>query len=418
MDMDNCRDENVGTAPAGQHKDAPAPPLTLRAYLASNWSTCLCVGYVIVLLALQAQQTPMIDHLHPFYRHFDLHNYLAMAENPLSFFTIQRTHHAQRVFPSLLVSAIHYTFGFSIQDIFYWVTRFALAGALVLFYRVFRAHKVPAPLCLAVILFFLAHGQFKYLLHNAYQLPDCLIYPFSMGLIILTCRGSRHFLLVLSIFSLMTRQNLFFLAICCHLYLYMKTRDKTMIYYTVIVLTLFVCLCLFAGDGSTKNPELNLINPLLTGFDQWVLLLKLFIKSFYFTSPFLIILLLNFKVVYAYFLRYWWVAPFVLVAVVLPLLVNWDWEESNSKRLSFPGFWYFFLLCGFILSKTAKAKWTCWVYFALALLSWHKTEMPSDPAWLSIAWMNVWIGGVCLAEKLAGLRKQPSSSTPIVDRGH
>ena len=315
---------------------------------------------------------------------FDLHSYIKLAENPLSFLDSSIPGvHAQRIFGTALVWMINFLFGVSIETGFRIISGTSYLMFILLFYSILRSWEVNSIVAYSTTaLTAIASWPMTYSLANIYQVCDALSYPLTLLIIFLAIRGKDDALFPVSIIAVLTRQNMLILVLLAHLFLYLKNVKKIRnIIYISVLLILFMVTLLFAGD----RQGFALLNGITTGsFFKFkhMLIAASDLRVWTLFSPFLLVYF-NTRAI-DYIKEYWWVYIYSLYTILQGFglyesMGYWD----NISRWMMQGIMPLFLFAGLLLNEIFNDKKILTIYgllpFAYGInhLSFLKYTYPS-----------------------------------------
>lgn len=281
---------------------------------------------------------------------FDCNAYIQMASN-FRYDPQILGHHAMRVLPSFIAGGLH-EFGLSLALSFQ-----LLSGSLyilfgVLTFWVLRRCKIQPWIAFSFTLLCLAtHHAMRIPLQNVYQACDMMTYPLSLLIIYCSFHRQVHALLLLTLISIVTKQNVFILGFLSLFYCLIQGRKVTSALYIIVVLSLYTMWQNYYHAGALLASHFDRLKDFLSVSHLiWVVndsaLWELFLPIF----PLLII---YFKELVVFMLRYWHISLYLAIAIGQPLMA-YHLTGNNFPRLALQGVWIIYLSLGII---SLKKQW-------------------------------------------------------------
>ncbi len=281
---------------------------------------------------------------------FDCESYLAMLQN-IQFDPAIAGHHAMRVLPVLLVRAVH-AFGISPTTSFQIVSglSYCLLGLLV--YWVLRREKQSTWVAFSFALICLApHHAMRIPLQLVYQTCDMMTYLFTLGIVYASIKKRVEWVFILSLFGIVTRQNLFILGELSLLYCFFSNKQiKTIACAVFLMIAYFLLQTYYHATGVF----VALLSPPAGYFTvshlYQVLIESKIIDLFVPLIPFLFF---SYQSLFHFFKKYWHLALYVMIVVGQPLLA-FHMTGNNTQRLALQGVWVIYLACAFTARYSNK----------------------------------------------------------------
>ncbi|MGD9591133.1 MAG: hypothetical protein AB7V32_01265 [Candidatus Berkiella sp.] len=333
-------------------------------YIKNNQNaTCYFLIFALALLrALTSRILPCLPD-------FDCNAYIQMA-NTIAYDPTILPHHAMRVLPSIMAHGLH-MMGLSLESAF----RVLSDGTYVLFggltFWVLRQFKVNTLIAFSITLLCLApHHAMRIPLQNVYQLCDIMTYPIALMLIYFSINLNSRWVFLLAIIGLLTKQTVFGLGGLSLLYCFSQTRKIEDVFYMVILGVSYLALSqhYHAFDIVTHhllpNSEFFSVSHL-----WWVLQDSKLIELFIPILPFVVI---YFKQIVQFLIRYWHVAGYMAVIIGQPF-VAYHLTGNNFARLALQGGWILYFIIGLSISKRLQDNQKFQILFALYTLAIYFT---------------------------------------------
>jgi hypothetical protein len=298
-----------------------------------------------------------------FYARVDYQNYIKMALEPNAFFTITSPHHAQRVFPSLLVWVTTKLFNVEITPVFHALAGGSFLLTLLLVYWTLRCLKVSPGVAFGTTIFLNAHWPFRYNIGIIYQLTDAMLYPLALIMSILIVRKKENWFFLIGVISIFTRQNLLILACAGCSYLFFIERKKKYLFFLGVFISCFLWLTIYAGGGAFGAVAMfTFLNISLKEFFTacWET------RVVFFLSPFVLVLMSR-QTIY-FVLNYWWITVYAVITILQPLTHYPLTGPDNAQRLFYQGLWPLVIVAGLILGNHLKHKRVITFYMILPFL--------------------------------------------------
>lgn len=328
--------------------------------------------FFIALLAI-ALVRALKARIHPCLPDFDCNAYISMV-NSLEYNPKLLGHHAMRILPSFLASVLH-QLGWSIAHAF----RILSDGAYLLFagllFWVLRQWRLSSELAFAVALLCLAsHYAIKIPLKLVYQTCDMLTYPLSLMMIYFSLKKEALKLFLLALLGVITKQTLFLLGMLSLVYCFVQIKTKRSLLYVFLL-----CLSYFGLQSYYHANEIvaSHVRPPEDFFSVshiiWIIndskVIELFI-------PLLPFLLLYFKTICTFLLRYWHIGSSIVVLLGQPILA-YHLTGNNFLRLALQGVWLLYPILALVLREQPLSKGYSYllIFYALAMnVVWSSYE--------------------------------------------
>lgn len=286
-----------------------------------------------------------------------------MAENPEAFFTVT-THHAQRIFPSVLVWVLISLTPISITLAFCLLSWISFLATLQLAYWILRGLRVSPGIGFGSVIFLTAHWPIRYALSIPFQACDAFVYPLTLLTAVALLKNKLNWFLFLGVIGVLTRQNLFVLCGtgCCYL-LFSRKEYKAFLYGSVFIAVFFVS-SYYAGGGAFSSLRHHTVsNFSLDG----ILLGLLETQVIFLLSPFFFLLL--FPQIYKILLEYWWLTLCAMITILQPLTNYLITDLDNTQRISYQGLWLFVLASAIFLNFVVKSRRVVLFYMSLPFIA-------------------------------------------------
>lgn len=307
--------------------------------------TLVCLGYIFLA---PSQGCPV---------NWDCNAYITMV-NSIAYTPDILPHHAMRILPTLIVKLFVAIFGFSIEQSFnvlsglsYLIFSLGFYYVLTKIIEIKSASKPESKLfMLALTLLTMAsHHAVIQALVNVYQSTDALTYPFVLFMFYFTYYKKQfHWVFVLTLLGLMTRQNLFFMGELCLIFgLITDKKLINLIYISVAALAYHLLVQYYHAGGmliATITPE--------PGFFTFEHILFVIQDSGLFSLilPILPIALFVIKDSVMFYFKNWYLLLYAAITVGQPFLA-YHLTGANFERIAMQGLWPLYLVTGLLFYK-------------------------------------------------------------------
>jgi hypothetical protein len=298
-------------------------------------------------------------------QYFDCESYLAMMQS-IQYDPAIPGHHAMRVLPALFARGLN-LLGFSPATSFQIISgaSYCLLGVGV--YWFVRQEKQAPWVALAFTLLCLApHHAMRIPLQLVYQSCDMMTYLFTLAIIYCSLKNRLEGIFVLSLFGILTRQNVFVLGELSLLYCFCRElKLKTALYAVLLGAAYFSLQIYYHASGVFSD----LLHP-PEGYFTFSHLLHIFIESglLELVLPIIPFLVLSFQPILLFFRKHWHLAIYGAIVVGQPLL-GYHMTGNNFQRLALQGVWVLFLVCALTwpTSQQSKERTIALVLYSLAV---------------------------------------------------
>lgn len=334
----------------------PSPGHELAWFQSRDAFALVSLGLLAVWLTATATVLPptiQMDNL----------SYLQMVDTPFDFSGV-RGIHAQRPLPCWIVAAITRVTPLSPTAGFRLISGASYLAFLLLFYVTLRASGCRISTAwTGSVLCGISAWPMTYNLSNVYQACDAMAFPLSLLLMWAVIGGRHRSALAFGIIGLLTRQQLFLLAILGYTYAYSRSRNPIHLASIAITSCLFAILVLVAGeDGAGLLHEHT--SDVLTRFQvAGRALMETRLPVLF--SPFLLVLLVAYRSTWEAIRTNWWIAVFCLACLIQPLLAYEMTGPGNAVRLAMLGVWPALWWGARITDQWLAPGWPTWVYMTL-----------------------------------------------------
>ncbi len=343
-----------------------------------------CTFLILLLTLLRVITMRMV----PCLPDHDCNAYIYMAST-IAYDPAILPHHAMRVLPSLMAQGVHFL-GFSLEMAFRILADSTYMIFGVLTFWVLRQFKVNAFIALSITLLCLApHHAMRIPLQNVYQLCDIMTYPISLMLLYFSIKQQSKWVFAISMIALLTKQTVFGFGGLSLLYCFYKTRRIENIIYAGLLGVAYLALQqyyhAFAIVSHHLIPAADFFAPSHLG---WVIqdskLIDLFI-------PILPLLVIYFKQIVQWLLRYWHVAGYMAVVIGQPFIA-YHLTGNNFSRLALQGAWIIYLIAGLCISQRLQENPKFQVLLLGYALAIYFTWGMSQRMAYMIAFSVIWLG--------------------------
>lgn len=305
----------------------------------------VCLGYIFLA---PSQGCPV---------NWDCNAYITMV-NSITYNSDLLPHHAMRILPSLIVKVFTNVFGLNTEQGFNLLSGLSYLLFSLGFYYVlnkmiaFKSELKPASKLFTLAITFTimaSHHAVIQALVNVYQSTDALTYPFVLFMFYFTyCKKQFHWVFILTIFGLITRQNLFFMGELCLIYGLISHKKIVNLVYIGIAALAYQLLVQYYHAGGIL---LASITPLKDFFNlnhilfviQDSGLLNLII-------PILPITLFVIKDSVKFYFKNWYFLLYAAITVGQPFL-SYHLTGNNFERIAMQGIWPLYLVSGLLFYK-------------------------------------------------------------------
>lgn len=296
-------------------------------------------------------------------QHFDCNAYLQMVDS-VQYSGNIAGHHAMRILPPMLVQGLT-QLGLSKAMAFYVLsgTMYILFGMLV--YYFLCAQKTKASIALSITLLCLsAHEAMRIPLQLVYQSCDMMVYPIALLVFMFSLQKKSTHVFLLSLMGILVRQNLFVLGVFSLLFCLKKNNAKYTLMYLV---TLIAAYAVLQNYYQANGTFVDLLSPPEGYFTiqhlSWVLLDSKLLELIVPIAP---LLLLHFKPLIQWSLKYWHISIYMAITVGQPFLA-YHMTGNNFPRLALQGAWLLYLALACVWLKNLQSRWLMNVFFVYAL---------------------------------------------------
>lgn len=307
--------------------------------------TLVCLGYIF----LAPSQGCPID--------WDCNAYIAMVDS-IAYQPNVLPHHAMRILPSLFVKIFVTILGISIEHSFNLLSGLSYLVFSLGFYfilnKIIKLKSAPKPdanlFTLSLTLVTMAsHHAIIQALVNIYQSTDALTYPFVLFMFYFTyCKKQFHWVFILTLLGLITRQNLFFMGELCLIYgLFTHKKVINIGYIGVAALTYHFIVRYYHAGGillATITPEAHFFTVehiLFVIQESGILNLVI---------PILPLTLFVVKDSVKFYFNNWSLLLYSAITVGQPFLA-YHLTGANFERIAMQGVWPLYLISGILFYK-------------------------------------------------------------------
>lgn len=305
----------------------------------------VCLGYIFLA---PSQGCPT---------YWDCNAYIKMVSS-VAYTPDVLPHYSMRILPAVIVKIFVYIFGLSIEKSFNLLSGLSYLIFSLGFYFIlnkivkFKTEpkaKFKAFILSITLLTIASHHAMIQALVNVYQSTDALTYPFVLFMFYFTYYKKQfHWVFVLTIFGLITRQNLFFMGELCLIYGLISHKKIINLFYIGIAALVYQLLVQYYHAGgmllATITPVkdfFNLSHILFVIQDSGLLNLII---------PVLPITLFVIKDVINFYFKNWYLLLYTGITVGQPFLA-YHLTGNNFERIAMQGIWPLYLISGFLFYK-------------------------------------------------------------------
>ena len=276
-----------------------------------------------------------------------------------------KPHHAMRVLPSWGVAQLQ-MLGFSLHGAFLLLSSMAFALTGCLSYIFFRRTSQNTLACLAgSLLLLVPHWAMLIPLKTPYQASDAWVYVWTILTFYAVQKRAVHYLAIISVLGILTRQNCFLLGGVAYLYLWTVMPDKWIpLLYLGLITALYTGLSSFYGAKGALLHHITPSSEIFNGHFWWF-----FIQDSHVLSLFTALLpwiFLARKQVLSLAQRYWYAVLYASLVMAQPFFAYAFTGYHNFVRIALQGSWViYFLIVGSVVSQ----KLTHWQTGVLLLYS-------------------------------------------------
>lgn len=302
----------------------------------------LCLGYIFLA---PSQGCPV---------NWDCNAYIKMVDS-ISYNSSVLPHHAMRILPSLIVSFLVKFLPINIETGFRLLSGTSyLVFSLSFYYVLNKMMSVNRPISkiytLSITCICLAsHHAMIQALVNVYQGTDALTYSIVLFMFYFTYYKKQfHWVFILTLIGIITRQNLFFMGVLCLLFgLVQHQKMMNLAYIGLAGLAYNWLVTYYHAQGAllmsiTPESDFFSMNHLIYVIQDSGLL-NLVI-------PILPLLLLVFKDLILFYVKNWFLLLFSAITVGQPFL-SYHLTGNNFERIAMQGVWPLYLITGVLFYK-------------------------------------------------------------------
>ncbi len=366
--------------------------------------TLICLGY----LFLAPSQGCPVD--------WDCNAYIQMLDS-LAYDPALLPHHAMRILPALIVRGFVHILGLSIEQGFNLLSGLSYFLFSMGFYFLLNTNTKPHTKIFTLGMTLLAMGSHHAVIQalvNVYQSTDALTYPIVLGLFYFTYYQKQfHWVFILTLIGLITRQNLFFMGELCLIFGLISHKKKANLLYIILAGIAYQLLVSYYHAGDILLASITPVPYFFT--PEHILyviqdsgLLNLII-------PIMPIALWVTKDLLIFYFKNWYMLLYAGITVGQPFL-SYHLTGNNFERIAMQGIWPLYLITGMLFyEKYLKNNTNPLMCFLLLFYSgsllWMMKFIPvvAEPLRLGL---SVFLGLLLLSAFLA-MRKQKHSNYHI-----
>ena len=319
----------------------------------------VCLGYIF--LAPSQGDCPA---------NWDCNAYIQMVDS-ISYSPAIAPHHAMRILPALIVKTLVSLFGLSIENSFKLLSGlsyllFSIGFYYVLTKLIVASNAKTKLFALSVTFITMAsHHAMIQALVNIYQSTDALTYPILLFMFYFTYyKKSPHWVFILTLLGIVTRQNLFFMGELCLIYsLIIHKKIINFIYMGLAALAYTLLVKYYHAEGAL----LMSITP-AEYFFTWENILFIIQDSGLLTLiiPILPLALFIIKDLILFYFKNWYLLLYAAITIGQPFLA-YHLTGNNFERLAMQGVWPLYLIAASIYYKNYLAHKTNWLMIYILL---------------------------------------------------
>lgn len=306
------------------------------------------LGFILLLAVVRVLASRVL----PCPEQFDCNAYLQMVDS-WGYQSEVQGHHAMRILPPMIVNLLT-VFGLTKTQGFYLLSGlgYCLFGGAVYLFLIWQ--KINRLVALSIALLCLApHPAMRIPLQLVYQSCDMLVYPWVLGMLVLSLQQKPKTLFIFSLLGILIRQNLFVLGVLSLLYCAGKKFHWA---YVLYLFGLIAAYAVLQNYYHANDTFVQLLSPPEGYFKPshlwWVLwdsrILELIL-------PILPLLLIHAKSLFHWCLKYWHLTLYMAITVGQPFLA-YHMTGNNFPRLALQGAWLWYLALGFVFAKQLQTK--------------------------------------------------------------
>ncbi|MCS5712300.1 hypothetical protein [Candidatus Berkiella aquae] len=322
------------------------------------------VGMYYFLLILLAGLRVIITQPKGCPAFFDCNSYLAMMQS-IAYDPNIAGHHAMRVLPVLLANGLSYL-GFSDEMAFRILSGGGYVAFGVLLFWFFQKCSLKSWVAFGFTLLCLAANEaIRIPLVLVYQTCDMFTYLFIILMFYCSLTRQTTSLFVLSMLSILTRQNLLILGVASLLYCYSQTKQRRVFFYTAVLITAYSFLQSYYHATSTFTALLQPPAGFFTFSHLWFVVIDSKVLELF--VPLLPFLLLYAKSMIQLMLRYWHLTLYMAITIGQPFL-GYHMTGNNFARIALQGVIGLYLLAGMASAQYQWSKAQIMLFLGYALL--------------------------------------------------
>ncbi len=320
----------------------------------------VCMGYIF----LAPSQGCPVD--------WDCNAYIKMVDS-IAYTPDILPHYTMRILPVLIVKVLVTILGLSIEQSFNLLSGLSyLVFSLSFYYilnKIIGSQSKSKLFTLSITLMTMAsHHAMIQALVNVYQSTDALTYPFVLFMYYFTYyKKQYHWVFILTIFGLITRQNLFFMGELCLIYGLITHKKIINLVYIGLAAFVYILLTKYYHAGgmllATITPADNFFTiEHIVFVIQESGILNLII-------PILPITIFVFKASVKFYFKHWYLLIYTAITVGQPFL-SYHLTGANFERIAMQGLWPLYLISGILFYKHyLNHKYNTAIFLMLLLYS-------------------------------------------------